>query len=110
MLLLRSRLTPLNDTVSIVQVAEWAPGQVWTRAENLVPTGIRFTDRPALGESLYRLSYPGPKPKYSMSENLKLLTTKPTVGHKSLAFKHACNLTGGAVLLECYSWVVRRQR
>ena len=29
-------------------------------AENLAPTGIRSTDRPARGESLYRLSYPGP--------------------------------------------------
>jgi len=28
------------------------------RAENLVPTGIRSTDRPASSQSLYRLSYP----------------------------------------------------
>ena len=39
----------------------WAPGPVWTGAENLDPTkGIRYQDRPALSESLYRLSYPGP--------------------------------------------------
>jgi hypothetical protein len=30
-------------------------------AENLVPTGIRSADRPARSESLYRMSYPGPK-------------------------------------------------
>ena len=29
-------------------------------AGNLSPTGIRFTDRSARGESLYRLSYLGP--------------------------------------------------
>jgi len=35
-------------------------GPVWTGAENLAPTGIRFPDRPARSESLYRLSYTGP--------------------------------------------------
>ena len=30
------------------------------RAENLASTGIRSPDRPAHGQSLYRLSYPGP--------------------------------------------------
>jgi len=37
---------------------EWVPGPVWTGAENLAPTGIRFPDRPARSESLYRLRYP----------------------------------------------------
>ena len=46
--------------VYIVQDAGWAPGQVWTGAENLTPTGIQSLDRPARGQSLYRLSYPGP--------------------------------------------------
>jgi len=32
--------TPGKDPVLIVQEAEWAPGPVWTGAENLVPTGI----------------------------------------------------------------------
>jgi len=35
------------------------PGPVWTDEENLTPTGARSSDRPALGESLYRLNYPG---------------------------------------------------
>jgi len=35
------------------------PGQVWTVAKNLAPTGIRSPYRPARSESLYRLSYPG---------------------------------------------------
>ena len=34
-------------------------GPVWTGAENLAPTGIRFPDRSARSESLYRLSYRG---------------------------------------------------
>ena len=36
---------------------------------DLVPAGIRFPDRPALSESLHRLSSPVPHPKYSMTEN-----------------------------------------
>jgi hypothetical protein len=36
-----------KDLVPIVQEAEWAPGPVWTGAENLAPTGIRSPDRPA---------------------------------------------------------------
>jgi hypothetical protein len=54
------RFAPGNDSVSIVQEAGWAPGPVWTDAENLAPTGIRSPDRPARSESLYLLSYPGP--------------------------------------------------
>jgi len=54
----RPLFTPGKDTVPIVQEAGWAPGPVWTCAENLVPTGIRSPDRPARSQSLYRLSYP----------------------------------------------------
>ena len=36
-----------KDPVPLVQEAGWAPGPVWTDAENLVPTGIRSLDRPA---------------------------------------------------------------
>ena len=35
---------------------------VWPGAENLAFTGIRSPDRPARSGSLYRLSYPGPRP------------------------------------------------
>ena len=35
------------------------PAQVWTGAENLASTVIRYPDRPTLSESLYQLSYPG---------------------------------------------------
>ena len=54
----RPLFTPGKDPVPIVQEAGWAPGPVWTGAENLAPTGIRSPDRPASSQSLYRLSYP----------------------------------------------------
>jgi hypothetical protein len=50
-------LLPGKDPVPIVQEAGWAPGPVWTGAENLAPTGIRSPDRPARSQSLYRLCY-----------------------------------------------------
>ena len=50
--------TPGKDPVPIVQEAGWAPGLVWTGAENLAPTGIRSPDRPARSKLLYRLRYP----------------------------------------------------
>ena len=52
------RFPSWKDPVPIVLEAGWAPGPVWTGSENLTPTGIRSPDRPALSESLYRLSYP----------------------------------------------------
>jgi hypothetical protein len=36
-----------KEVVPIVQEAGWAPGLVWTGAENLASTGIRSQDRPA---------------------------------------------------------------
>ena len=54
----RPLFTPGKDPVPIVQEAGWAPGPVWTGAENLDPTRIRLPDRPARSQSLYRLSYP----------------------------------------------------
>ena len=52
-------LPPGKDPVPSVQEAGWAPGSVWTGAENLTPIGIRSPDRPVRSESLYRLGYPG---------------------------------------------------
>jgi len=54
----RLLFTPEKDPVPVVQEAGWAPGPVWTGAENLAPTGTQFWDRPAPRQSLYRLSYP----------------------------------------------------
>ena len=44
--------TPGKEPVPIVKEAGWAPGPVWTGAENLAPTGIRSPDRPARSQSL----------------------------------------------------------
>jgi hypothetical protein len=49
----RPLFTPGKDTVPIVQETGWAPGPVWTDAENLASTGIRSPDRPARIQSLY---------------------------------------------------------
>ena len=56
-----------RDLVLIVQEAGWDPGTIWTGAENLAPTGIRSPDRPVRSESLYRLSYLGPRIKTNNS-------------------------------------------
>ena len=53
----RPLFTPGKDPVPIVQEAGWAPGTVWTGAENLDPTGIRSPDPPARSQSLYRQRY-----------------------------------------------------
>jgi hypothetical protein len=58
---IRPLYPPGKDPVPIVYEAGWAPGPVWTCAENLAPTGIRSPDRPTRSESIYRLSYPGPR-------------------------------------------------
>ena len=49
---------PGKDPVPIVQEAGWAPGPIWTGAENLASNGIRSPDRPARSQSLYQLRYP----------------------------------------------------
>jgi len=53
-------LPPGKNPVPIVQEAGWAPGPVWTGAENIAFTGIRSPDRQSRRELLYRLSYRGP--------------------------------------------------
>ena len=53
-------LLPGKDPVPIVQEAGWAPGPVWTGAENLAPTGIRSPDRPARSSVAIPTELPGP--------------------------------------------------
>jgi hypothetical protein len=49
-----------TNPVPIVQEAGWTQNRSG-RVRKISPkTGIRFPDRPARSESLYRLSYPGP--------------------------------------------------
>jgi hypothetical protein len=52
-----------------LQEAGWAPSPVWTKAENLVPTGIRFPDLPARSELLY------------LSDNPEYLIIRWRLGH-----------------------------
>ena len=42
-----------RDPVPVVQEAGWAPGLVWTGAENLAPTRIRSPGRPVRSQSLH---------------------------------------------------------
>jgi hypothetical protein len=58
-----------KDPVPIVNEAGWAPGPVWTGAENLFPTGIRSPDRLARSHSLYRLRYPAHKSSMTLGFN-----------------------------------------
>jgi hypothetical protein len=51
------RFFPGNEPVHIIMEAGRTPGPVWISAENLLPTGIRFPNRPARTDSLYRMSY-----------------------------------------------------
>ena len=48
-----------KEPAPLVKEAEWAPGPVWTSAENLARTGTRSPNRLARSEPLYRLSYRG---------------------------------------------------
>ena len=54
----RRLFTPRKDPVPIVQEAGWAPGPVWTGAENLAPTRIRSPELPFRSQPLYRIRYP----------------------------------------------------
>jgi hypothetical protein len=47
-------LRPGKYSVPIVREDGWAPGQVGTCADYLTSDGIRFPDRPARSDSLYR--------------------------------------------------------
>ena len=82
----RPFLTPGKDMVPIVQENGWAPGLVWTGAENLAPTRIRSPDRPARRQSLYRLSYPAhtviPRPDYTGCFLVTLPTFVRCSGHR----------------------------
>ena len=46
-------LYPERDPVPIVQEAGWATGPVWTGVENLAPTEIRSSNRPARSQPLF---------------------------------------------------------
>ena len=47
-----------NAPVHFVQETVWAPGPVWTRAENLSYTGIQSPNRPTGSSSICQLRHP----------------------------------------------------
>ena len=53
---------------------------------NLAPTGIRSPDRPARSESLYRLSYPGPRPINSPQPKPNIREKQKNINH--VVFRH----------------------
>ena len=73
------------------------------------PTGIRSPDRPARSESLYRLSYPGPKHRTTLPTNFVILgvgpeemfllfmNPPPSWLHAFLSFPRICTLNARAV-------------
>jgi hypothetical protein len=80
-------LYPGKEPVPIVQKAEWAPGQVWTGAENFDPTGIRSPDRPTRSQSLTDYANrPTLYPIY-LIENLSSDPKNPTVYQSSILHK-----------------------
>ena len=55
---------PRERPGNIVQEDGWAPGPVWTGAENLALTGIRSPDRPARSSVAISTELPGPHQIY----------------------------------------------
>jgi len=63
----RPHFTPWKDPVPIVQEAGWAPWPIWTGGKSR-PHRDSIPDRPALSQSLYRLSYPAHRQSPIQSE------------------------------------------
>jgi len=66
------RFTPGKVPVPILEEDGWAPGKVWTGAENSASTRIRPPDRPARSESLYGLGYFGSLKKWTITLQVKI--------------------------------------
>ena len=63
----RLHFTPEKDPAPILQETGWAPGPVWTGGKSC-PHRHSIPDRPARSQSLYRLSYPAHKNKYTKNK------------------------------------------
>jgi len=83
----RPHFTPGKDLVPILQEAGWVPGLVWTGGKSR-PHRDSITDRPALSQSLYRLSYRTHKTVYMLVEILMSLAV-----HVSLSYEAIKNVT-----------------
>ena len=83
---LRPLFTPGKDAVPIVQEAGWTPGPVWTGAENLARHRESIpADRPARSQSLYRLSYSGPRKPHRDRIRMAVHTTSVVTGERKLS-------------------------
>ena len=79
---LRPLSTPGKEPVPILQEAGWAPGSVWTGAENFAFTGIWSLDLPSRSQSLYRLSYPAYAVIYTFCDINLLKPTGQVMHHR----------------------------
>ena len=68
-----------HDPAPTVLEAGWAPGPVWTVAEDFAPNEIRSQDRLARSESLYRLSYPSSNNNNNNNNNNTFITREASV-------------------------------
>ena len=109
----RPLFTPGKDPLPIVEEAVWAPGPVWTGAENLASTGIRSPDRSARSQSLYRLRYPAYSVQrgttvfienviilFSASSNWRILLRillNPSLFLYNVIFDMFCSMLGGDI-------------
>jgi hypothetical protein len=76
--------TPKKDLVLTEWEAGWAPGPVYTGAENFDPTRIQSLDHPAHSELLYWLRYLGPPlPNFSQLIYLRPKAWNPTQNFRS---------------------------
>ena len=71
---------------------------IWTGAENLAHAGIRYPDRPARSQTIYRLSYPVPQ-----GNNNQELKTFQWSNRKW------CKLAVATVVLRCSAFPVRQR-
>jgi len=105
----RPLFTPGKDPVPIVQEAGWAPGPVWTGAENLAPTRMRCLDCPVRSQSLYRLRYPAHIYHISMPKSLFNFWISVVYcghsNHMSVEMLHVSLKSSGEWKLHVYKYV-----
>ena len=98
-------LYPGKDPVPIVQEAGWVAEPVWTGAENLARTGMRFPDPPARSQSLYRLSNPAHNHKFDITKFNKFVVEEICVLQVTDGYSNL--LLHEAVLIENFLLIIR---
>jgi hypothetical protein len=85
------RFTPGKDPVPIVQAAGWAPGPVWTGAENLAP---------------HRESIPGPSSLWRVAISTELSRSTFMKGQRMRRFQRAAMLRNSNIFRSCLTHAV----